>query len=439
MEKLNVSTLPILDDFELFLTFLRSRDRIPLTNEKAQLKRNDLFCLNEEMHFKADYVTDKSMQFAYPALDFFFLVVLAGQLARIYREEKNNSLRANPEQLERFSLLSTTEQYVFLLETAWSRLNWAKLCEARSIAYLGDSLNEFFLLVATSSPGQTFNVSDDQRRITDGKSSLPVGSIKKIAEMFQFLGFYDLVPARNLIKKPDRYSFPFEKVIIHEVGQRLSTVLLEQRPLEQWNLPIRRELGLGQVPLGLTEEQYYQEESDGNWIPRPEDTLIMPLFREAFTPLFDPGELEEGLYTSERKFVEGTYALRVSLGKDLYRTIAIGATATLDDLHQAIQSAFKFGDDHLYAFFMDGEPWSDERFEGPRGSESPHAGGPFADGVTLGELDLYPGQQFLYLFDFGDQWQFLVTLLEINTTQPEPKNPKIIDKLGKNPEQYPDW
>jgi hypothetical protein len=38
---------------------------------------------------------------------------------------------------------------------------------------------------------------------------------------------------------------------------------------------------------------------------------------------------------------------------------------------------------------MDGEPWSDERFNDPRLEESP-----FASEVKLGELDLYAGGRF---------------------------------------------
>jgi hypothetical protein len=150
--------------------------------------------------------------------------------------------------------------------------------------------------------------------------------------------------------------------------------------------------------------------------------------------LFEPGELTESLYSNAPTFTPGLYVLKVELEKQLYRAIAIGASATLDDLHLAIQDAFRFDNDHLYAFFMDGEPWSDERFNDPRMEESP-----FASQVKLGELDLYAGGRFVYVFDFGDDWQFWINVLSIDPLQPEPVSPKVVGKQGKNPKQYPGW
>lgn len=66
----------------------------------------------------------------------------------------------------------------------------------------------------------------------------------------------------------------------------------------------------------------------------------------------------------------GQYVLKVLLDQDLYRTVAISASATLEDLHLAIQRAFRFDDDHLYAFFMDGEARSDDCFNDPRGKKA---------------------------------------------------------------------
>jgi hypothetical protein len=45
-------------------------------------------------------------------------------------------------------------------------------------------------------------------------------------------------------------------------------------------------------------------------------------------------------------------------------------------------------------------------------------------------------QQFLYLFDFGDEWHFDVTLVKIQTDEPLLPSPKILERKGKSPEQY---
>ena len=51
--------------------------------------------------------------------------------------------------------------------------------------------------------------------------------------------------------------------------------------------------------------------------------------------------------------------------------------------------------------------------------------GPHADEVEIGELGLAKGQTILYLFDYGDEWRFSVTLEEIQQDKPHPKKPRI--------------
>ena len=42
----------------------------------------------------------------------------------------------------------------------------------------------------------------------------------------------------------------------------------------------------------------------------------------------------------------------------------------------------------------------------------------------------------LYLFDFGDEWHFDVTLVKIQTDKPILPSPEILEQKGKAPEQY---
>ena len=58
--------------------------------------------------------------------------------------------------------------------------------------------------------------------------------------------------------------------------------------------------------------------------------------------------------------------------------------------------------------------------------------------VVDNELDLYVGQKFLYLFDFGDCWTFDVVFREIQET-PYKGHPKIISSKGEAPPQYSPW
>ncbi len=107
---------------------------------------------------------------------------------------------------------------------------------------------------------------------------------------------------------------------------------------------------------------------------------------------------------------------------------------TLHDLHNCIQGAFEFDNDHLYSFFMDGRAWSEDKFTCPFEDEGPHA-----DEVKIGELDFSEKQSFMYLFDYGDEWRFFVEVSSIEATNVKLMKPEIIEIKGNIPNQYPDF
>ena len=110
------------------------------------------------------------------------------------------------------------------------------------------------------------------------------------------------------------------------------------------------------------------------------------------------------------------------------------AGLTLDTLATAILNAFEFTHDHLYQFsygtqfgvkthathsILEEEPWTSE--------------------VLVGEVPLREGQSMIYLFDFGDQWKFDVTLERVDPADAAAQAPVILDRRGEAPEQYPSW
>ena len=127
------------------------------------------------------------------------------------------------------------------------------------------------------------------------------------------------------------------------------------------------------------------------------------------------------------------YEFRVQLGPDCYRVIQCSGNHTFDDFHRVIQVAFAFDDDHLYSFFMDGKRWSDNSIKSPRDGEPPSAGE-----VRIYQANLREKQKFLYLFDYGDEWLFQITVTAIRETDTIPLRPQIVKSLGESPEQYPD-
>lgn len=114
-------------------------------------------------------------------------------------------------------------------------------------------------------------------------------------------------------------------------------------------------------------------------------------------------------------------------------------SATLYDLHDAIQRYVDFDDDHLHEFYT-GRSWSSRKsisssdlsFDAENGFQNDR------ENATLSEIFPLPKDHKLYyLFDFGDCWQFLISKLR-KEKGPEPgvQYPLLIEELGIKPKQY---
>ena len=119
------------------------------------------------------------------------------------------------------------------------------------------------------------------------------------------------------------------------------------------------------------------------------------------------------------------YLLRIEL-RDLkpaiYREIIVEPGTTLRKLHKVIQAAMGWKDCHLHAF---AKPSANQRFyRVPRSNvfEPRNAdawGEPANDDskFKLSDLLRAPKDKLLYLYDFGDDWEHLITLKSIVETE----------------------
>jgi hypothetical protein len=132
-----------------------------------------------------------------------------------------------------------------------------------------------------------------------------------------------------------------------------------------------------------------------------------------------------------------TYVFRAALVgfRGVSRKLAIRADETLADLHQLIQFAFDWDDDHLYSFWLSGEFWDRQpgmEFARPDlGLESDQR----SARTRLDRLGLRTGQKIAYVFDYGDEWRVRLTLSEIRPAGAGRCLP-IIESRGEPPPQY---
>ena len=142
-----------------------------------------------------------------------------------------------------------------------------------------------------------------------------------------------------------------------------------------------------------------------------------------------------------------TYILKTNLfhSPRIIRKIEVPENISLYKLAEAIVDAYNFDFDHCFGFFS--KIAESGYFDSERKYEL------FTDLIEEGE-DLVPtgagsvkktkvkavwqniGDKMLFLFDYGDNWLFVVELSGFGERDTKKKYPRIIKKIGRAPKQY---
>lgn len=134
------------------------------------------------------------------------------------------------------------------------------------------------------------------------------------------------------------------------------------------------------------------------------------------------------------------FEVRLVHGPKASRTLRVKSTQALDELHYAVQDAFEWDADHLYSFFLDADRLDPStRIDAPEAEEDEAVLA--ASEVEVGSLGLAKGDRILYLFDYGDEHVFTLTVVEVHAKAPAGKLPAVLKTVGKAPRQYrnDDW
>jgi hypothetical protein len=92
-------------------------------------------------------------------------------------------------------------------------------------------------------------------------------------------------------------------------------------------------------------------------------------------------------------------------------------SATLADLHHAIQAAMGWYNSHLHQFDIAGQPYGDRRMMDYVTDEYR---------MTLNKLANSGAKNFGYTYDFGDNWEHVVTIEKVSKIGSEPSGPMCI-------------
>ncbi len=144
------------------------------------------------------------------------------------------------------------------------------------------------------------------------------------------------------------------------------------------------------------------------------------------------------------KKIPTSLVLQICLNNDkgVCCTLEVQRNCSLYDLAEDITNAYAFYFDHCFGYYS-----HEDISKATKGYElfydigeeplEPHFKG--VNDTTAQQLWKEPGDTWYFLFDYGDNWLFTITLLKIVDKRPGRTYPILLDTKGEAPEQYPDY
>ena len=378
----------ILRDFETLLTVIG--DEGTAVSQKNQiLPMNTLVALNAQLTHPIQLGLKRPVQQSYPHIDALYLLLRAAGLGLITGARKQQRLVLDAESLKSWRQLNPTERYFTLLET------W--LLRARP-DIVGHRIGGFQPPIAKW-----------HRFFHDvAKRGGRIAGDRSVEQMLPY------IPGLLAVAMLELFGFMTIEHGAPPPGKGWTIIEVQPTPWGDAMLHLLVEQLMNIGFLWLMEEE-------------SEDRQFGAL-QALFQPYFPAWR--DNLQMSALGFQDGIYIFRVALGR-VWRRIAIPAQDSLDTLSDIILRAFEFDHDHLYKFDYRNRFGSTTSVYHPYMDE-----GPCTTEVQIGEIPLHPGTSMVYVFDFGDNWQFDVQLERIDPVDPAMRKADIVESHGKAPRQY---
>lgn len=424
----------LVTNFDEFISYI-SEHVVQLTKIKEYISKKHLSTINERITLKDKDCTPNPVQDYYSYIHFLYQLALSGCLLEKVSVKLGPLQLKETERMNLYKSLTAIEKYFFLLETFWVDMNWAKLQDKQHNT-IATRLSEVFSALSREKPEQVWEVKNAKTNVGKMLASCTY-DWHYFYLYFEWFGFW--VCEEHLERKEKRGSksaYFAKKIIVTQLGAKMMSILLVSRNICAWNIAFRREHGeFNAIPGSEIEDVFDGFLSDEDYdrvVMNVEDDQSTQPFFQPFTDLFPNDELIHTLPRNRKKFIDGSYTFKISLSKGTSRKVVLSAKHTMEDLHQIIINAFQFDDDHLYSFFMDGEKWSQDCIASPN-DDFGHAD---ASKVQIGAIGLSSKQKFLYVYDYGEEWTFIVEVDNIKEDSQQLFNPYVKETKGEAPQQY---
>jgi hypothetical protein len=385
------------DDFNKFIEYIKINSP-NLTAKVGVFGKKDTYKINSVIKYKRDVDGPKYNQDQYPIIDLMFDMVLNAKLYYKGNSERNKPSLIETPYMKEFLAMDDLEKYVFLLETYWTKYEFQEKFDC----YNMDMYYNFMIEISEAKSGD--KIMKVENSITARMYSLGASFLHHLS--FLGMGNLELIDGAK-----GTYEDKIKVFIPNELGINITKFLIT-KALPFWNWD--------SVVYLLKGKQKAFEKNN-----------IKPF--EVFKNIFPDITINKTIEKANKIDRNGVYTFKVSLSKDLWRKIRLAGNHTFSDLHMAIQEGFEFDNDHLYAYYFGG---SRRKGKAIYCEDVEDYDNKVAEETKIVEFELFKGQSFIYLFDFGDQWEFKVELVSFEKNGNFPIKPVIIESKGEPPEQY---
>ena len=382
----------ILHDFDALLDYITERD-VRVTAAR-QLPLRALPQINSRLARPIEHGLQRPQQKSFPHIQGLYLLVRASGLTYVDETGHKPFLFVDEEAFQAWKSLNPTEQYGTLLETWFLR-------------------------------GQAEIVGERRPRF----SAIPENFRESIS-------FFTCIPEKGLsvvdhrdVEDRLRYTPGWYNLGLLDLFGLLTVQHGLPEPGKGWRIEHIARTRFGEALLSLLQTEFFGD-FDNILEIEAEERIPFGVLQPVLQPFFP--QWQNNLSGPEWIFRDGAHIFKVSLGR-IWRRMAIPADQTLDALASTILDSVEFDHDHLYQFSYQNPFGALEQVYHPYMDE-----GPWASEVLVGDVPLRIGQTMTYLFDFGDQWEFDVTLEQVDPKM-DIDEPVILESHGEPPEQYPVW
>ncbi len=382
----------ILHDFQVLLDFIGDQGAA-VSSKQHCLSRKTLTELNQRLSSPINIALKSPQQKSYPSINGLYLLLRASGIGQIIYRGKKPFLILDSQMLAIWENFNSTERYFTLLEAWMIRAHEEILGDRRSPYNEGTKCLEYWIKI--SDKGEKFANYQAQQSL----SYWPEFHNLALMELFGFVQISSGKPTTG----------------------------------KGWRIRKVQKLPFGEVLMQLMVQCFTARKM--RWKSENDPYLPYGEFQPAFQTYFP--QWQKVLTIPKPDSRSGLYTFKVSLDSKTWRRIVIASQMVLADFSSLILEAFEFDSDHLDMFRYKNLNGRTVEISHPYSERSPST-----DQVAIADLNLKEGTSLLYIFDFGDWWEFNIQLEKIDKIDKADLRSDygaIVESKGDAPPQYPGW